>query len=297
MTHIDGTGVLHQWTVADTKVDLPLADTRAGQRFPMRQITRLRHDGRQLHLLTTRLDLPAAELVWRMGTRWRQENYFRYARIRFDLDSHDTYTASPDDPDRLVPNPAKKKTHAAVAAARARLDRVSVRTDAALLALHTPLPPGQARRITNTDMDAITADARAAETDLHAAQATHTATPARIPLSVVNPGQVVLDTQTKLLHHAIRMAAFNTITALARAIRTDTGYARKDDEAHALARAILTASGDIIPGPGGLTIRLDPLPTPRATAAMAELCDALTATRTRYPGTDLILRYQAKPRR
>ena len=43
-----------------------------------------------------------------MGSRWRQENYFRYARIHFDLDSHDTYATTDDDPTRLVPNPAKK---------------------------------------------------------------------------------------------------------------------------------------------------------------------------------------------
>ena len=38
----------------------------------------------------------------------------------------------------------------------------------------------------------------------------------------------------KLIHHAIRMAAFNTAQSLARAIATGTGYARADDEAHAL---------------------------------------------------------------
>ena len=37
-----------------------------------------------------------------------------------------------------------------------------------------------------------------------------------------------------------------------------------------------------------------PLPTRRATKAIAELCEHLTATQTRYPGTDLILRYEIK---
>jgi hypothetical protein len=40
----------------------------------------------------------------------------------------------------------------------------------------------------------------------------------------------------------------------------------------------------------------DPLPTARATAAIAQLCGHLTATQTDYPGTDLILRYEAKTR-
>jgi len=41
---------------------------------------------------------------------------------------------------------------------------------------------------------------------------------------------------------------------------------------------------------------LDPLPTARATAAIAELCEHLTATQTRYPGTDLVLRYEVTAR-
>ena len=46
-----------------------------------------------------------------MGSRWRQENHYRYARIHFDLDSHDTYRAADDDPTRMVPNPAKKPAY------------------------------------------------------------------------------------------------------------------------------------------------------------------------------------------
>lgn len=93
------------------------------------------------------------------------------------------------------------------------------------------------------------------------------------------------------------MAAFNTVTALAREIRTNTGYASRDDEAHALIRHALTGSGDIDPRVDWyLTIRLDPLPTRRAMTAIGELCDHLTTTETRYPGTDRILRFEIKNR-
>lgn len=37
-----------------------------------------------------------------MFSRWREENRFRYARIRFDLDAFDSYAASGDDPDQPV---------------------------------------------------------------------------------------------------------------------------------------------------------------------------------------------------
>lgn len=64
-----------------------------------------------------------------------------------------------------------------------------------------------------------------------------------------------------------------------------------------MARQILTGTGDIDPTVDGmLTIRLDPLPTARATAAAAELCEHLTATNTPYPGTNLTMRYEVKTR-
>jgi hypothetical protein len=164
-----------------------------------------------------------------------------------------------------------------------------------MLAARSPAP-GTPTILTNRVHDAITADLRAAEADLAAAQQTHKTIPTRVPLGQLHPGQQVLDVETKLITHAITAAAFNTINALARDIRLDTGYARANHEAHTLARHVLTHSGDIDPGDGVLTVRLDPMPTARATAAIRELCEHLTATQTRYPGTDLILRYEIKTR-
>ncbi len=153
--------------------------------------------------------------------------------------------------------------------------------------------------LTNATINTINADAHAAQTALDAATATHKATPARLPLAQVHPGQQVLDTETKLIHHAIRIAAYNTAQSLARMIVTATGYTRADDEAHTLIRTALAGSGDIIPDPATNTlhIRLDPLSAPRHTAAIDELCHALNDTNTVYPGTNLTLRYSTKPHR
>src|SRR5674476_300980 len=132
LTYVDETGRTHQWRVADTTVDLPIGEEEV---FTMRQVSltvpgtktgRGEHgqdSTRQIHILTTRGDLPVEQVIYRMGSRWRQENYFRYARMHFDLDSHDAYATTDDDPTRMVPNPVKKKAHQKVLAARARYDR------------------------------------------------------------------------------------------------------------------------------------------------------------------------------
>jgi len=299
-THTDEHGRVHTWRLADTEVTLDIAEgPRAGEVFAMRQISLFdTARTRQMHILTTRRDLSAAELRYRMGSRWRQENHYRYARIHFDLDSHDTYRAADDDPARMVPNPAKKPAYQQVEKARHALYLAETVRDRELLAASSP-PPGATTVLTNAMIDTINADAHAAETALDTALAAHKAIPARLPLAQVNPDQQILDTETKLIHHAIRIAAYNTTRSLVRAIVTDTGYTRADDEAHTLIRTALANSGDIIPDhdTDTLHIQLDPLPAPRHTAAIAELCHALNDTNTVYPGTGLTLRYSVKPHR
>jgi hypothetical protein len=118
---------------ADTTITLTISDgPRKGQAVPLRQVTRrvpARGGGtRQIHALTSRTDLAAGEVCWRLTSRWREENYFRYARTHFALDALDSYAATPDDPGRLVPNPAKKAAaaqvrHAEILAAAAQAQR------------------------------------------------------------------------------------------------------------------------------------------------------------------------------
>ena len=198
-THTDEHGRTHTWALADTVIELDIADgPRKGEVFAMRQISLFNAaTTRQMHILTTRRDLPAAEIRYRMGSRWRQENHYRYARIHFDLDSHDTYRAGEDDPNRMVPNPAKKPAYQQVEKARRALYSAETTRDRELLAASTP-PPGVTTVLTNAMINTINTDVHAAEATLDAVLAAHQALPARLPLAEVNPGQQVLDTESRV---------------------------------------------------------------------------------------------------
>jgi hypothetical protein len=230
-------------------------------------------------------------VCWRLSSRWREENYFRYARTWFALDALDSYAAGPDDPDRMVPNPARKAAAARVRQAEAAAQAAEAARDAALLQLRSPAP-GQAAYLTNQVINALAAPVEAAGRELDEADQAAAAIPARIPPGTLAPDMARLDAEVKQITHAIRMAAYNAETSLARAL--DGHYARAGDEAYALIREALTASGDICPRPGELVIRLDPLTAPRRTQALAALCDQLTAAGACYPGTELVLRYEVK---
>jgi hypothetical protein len=191
----------------------------------------------------------------------------------------------------MVPNPAKKTAAARVRQAEAAAQTAETARDAALLQLRSPAPC-QAAYLTNQVINALDAPVEAAYLELEHAEDTAATIPARVPLGTLAPDMVRLDAETKQITHAIRMAAYNTETALARAL--DGHYARAGGEAYALIREAPSTSGDICPGNGDLLIRLDPLTVPRRTQALAALCDQLTAIGARYPGTDLVLRYEVK---
>jgi Helix-turn-helix domain len=297
ITCADDRGREHEYDLADTTITLKISHgPRKGQTVSLRQVTRrvpARGGGtRQIHALTSRTDLAAGEVCWRLTSRWREENYFRYARTHFALDALDSHAAAPDDPGRLVPNPAKKAAAAQVRRAEVLAAAAQAHRDASLAALRNPAP-GQPVTITNQMINALDAPVDAAYRELGEADKAAAATPARVPLGTIAPDMMRLEAEVKQISHAIRMAAYNAETALARAL--DGRYARAGDEAHALIREALTASGDIIPGNGQLLIRLDPLTAPRRTQALAALCDQLNQTASRYPGTDLVLHYEVKP--
>ena len=297
VTCTDDRGRSHEYELADTTVTLEITEgPRKGEHVTLRQVTRREPASggatRQVHTLTSRTDLPAGEVCWRMSSRWREENYFRYARTHFALDALDSYAAVPDDPDRLVPSPAKKAAAARVRRAEAAIGAAEASRDASLLELRSPAP-GHAALLTNQQLNQLNAPVRAAYDELEAAEAAAAATPARVRLGDLAPDMVRLDAETKQITHAIRMAAYNAETILARAL--DGHYARARDEAYALIREALATSGDIHPGPGQLLIRLDPLTAPRRTQALAALCDQLNQAGCTYPGTDLLLRYEVKP--
>ncbi|MDQ5841433.1 MAG: hypothetical protein M3537_09915 [Chloroflexota bacterium] len=292
-------GTAHTYELAERLIDLPVpARTQTGGQdlkppstLRLRLIVRRSPGGHQTPILTNRTDLTAAQIAHRMAARWRQENYFKYAREHFALDALDSYADQPDDPTRLVPNPAKARAGDQISDARTQLAAaqggVADAIDAAGIRARQPGSGGKAT------VDPAAGQALAGATaDLAAAKEASRETPSHLPLGQVRPGSRLLETERKLLTHAIRMSAYNTESALARLLRPH--YARGDDEARALLREAFTLSGDLQLTGDTMHVRLDPASAPRRSNALAALCVELTDTATRYPGTDLTLAYSIK---
>ncbi len=97
----------------------------------------------------------------------------------------------------------------------------------------------------------------------------------------MRPGSRLLETERKLLTHAIRMSAYNGESALARLLAPH--YAHSEHEGRALLREAFTLPGDLQVIGDTLHVRLDPAPAPRRSKALAALCTELNDTRRRHP--------------
>src|SRR5439155_14677554 len=88
----------------------------------LRQVTRLTDTGHQTPVLTSRWDLRDIVVAYRMFERWRQENFFKYMREEYLIDALTDYQVEPDDPQRTVPNPARKAVETELRKARRHLN-------------------------------------------------------------------------------------------------------------------------------------------------------------------------------
>lgn len=292
-------GTRHSYQLAERSITLAVPGQRAtatndaipASTLRLRLIIRRSPDGHQTPILTNRTDLSAAEVAYRMSNRWRQENYFKYAREHFCLDALDSYADHEDDLSRLVPNPAKASAIGQVAAARADLMNAQAdMTDALDTAVAKAGKRGNDGKATVDPAAGLAL--RAARADLATAKKASRSTDTHLPLGQVRPASRRLETERKLLTHAIRMSAYNSESALARLLRPY--YSRGNDEARALLREAFTLPGDLQILGDTLHVRLDPASAPRRSKALAALCSELTDTATRYPGTDLTLAYSVK---
>jgi hypothetical protein len=274
--------------------DLAERAVEVGPSFPMREIRRLCANGHQTAIVTTRQDLPVEVAAFRMFERWTQENFFRYMRQHFALDALLTYGVEPADPERTIPNPARKDLAKALAKSKAALKELEQRYGAEALAnVEGQRPTMRGFKIANAELGQRI---RAGQAERDALKAQWRALPPRVPVkAVVEEAEIVrLAPEAKHLTDAIKMVAYRAETALTRLLAPR--YARTEDEGRALIRELLVSAADLEPQPeaGRLVVRLHGLANPRSNVAAAKLCEMLNALEVVYPGTNLKIVYEAQ---
>jgi hypothetical protein len=281
--HIDGREVSYELAEKTVRV-LP--------GFKMREIRRLRTDGKQTAVVTTRWKTRKIELAWRMFARWRQENFFRYMREHFVLDAMASRRVEPVSGGRTIPNPKRAKLEKKLGKLKIELQKLE--KDYGVRAFEndeTIRPTARGFKIANGKLGR---EIRVLRRKCQRLKERMSSLSERIAAAdTEGPPIVKLDPETKHLTDTIKMVAYRAETALV-GLLDDEVYARTEEEGRALVREILRTPADVLPDErkGVLRVRLHGLANPRSNEAVRHLCEALNETEIRYPGTRLRLKYE-----
>ena len=254
----------------------------------LRQITRLTQGGHQTPIVTSRWDLRAIVLAYRMFERWRQENFFKYVREEFLIDALADYEIEADDPNRSVPNPARKAIEKELRRMRTQLGKLRASYAAISLdARPRRLPRTEAKKAKNK----LRTEIAQAKARLEKLQVQHHALPRRVSVAEAQKGQAVvkLSTERKHLTNVLKMVAYQIESDLLELIRPH--YKRVEEEGRTFVQAALQNAADFEPTEDQLCITLAPLSSPHRSRVLEALCQALNQTHTRFPGTQLEIHY------
>ena len=270
------------YVLADQEVRLLKGQLR------LRQVTRLMDNGHQTPILTSRRDLPAAQVAYRMFDRWRQENFFKYLREEYALDALVEYAAVPDDPTREVPNPAWATLDAQLRQAQAQVDRLQAEYGLeALTNLEHQRRTMRGFKTAQGKLGQKIWNAWQRVLQLNNRRAT---VPRRVPVQTVREEPVVkLAPERKHLTNLIKMLAYQAESDLLRLVAPH--YRRAVDEGRTLLQAALASAADLEVTQAELRITLAAQSSPHRTRAIAALCEELNRTNTLFPGSPLRLRY------
>jgi hypothetical protein len=259
-----------------------------GGKLRLRQVTRLCDSGHQTAILTSRRDLAAIEVAFRMFERWRQENFFKYLREEYALDALVDYTVEPDDPARDVPNPQRKAIAVKLREARAELTRLQAEYGRAVAANPERLRPTvRGFKIAHGKLGQALRAAMGKVAQLEAQQA---ALPPRVPIGqVVSDDVIKLAPERKLLTNLLKMIAYQAETDLVRQVASH--YSRAEHEGRTLIQSALQAAADLQVSDTHINIVIAPLSSPHRTRAIAALCEDLNSAPIHFPGTRLRLHY------
>ena len=237
---------------------------------------------RQPALVTTHPSLPLEEVAGLLRSRWTQENFFKYMRAEFGLDTLAEHALEDVSEDEVVVNPLWRY-----------LDNAVTKYSRRCADLHRRR--AQAKRGSEAAAK-LQAQVKTAERRLEGLQIARRQLPRKVrvgelsanerPQALAEPLRVLLD--------AVRMLAYRAETRMAAALAPRLS---RPETARALIKALLCSDASLVPdaAAGTLTVRLLHQASRGQDRALLPLLQELNQTRTLYPGTNLRLVYEILP--
>jgi Transposase protein len=256
-----------------------------------RQLTLFEHGRVVLQILTSDFDSCPAEILDWLKSRWREENFLKYASENYGIDKICDYAATIETNTKPAANPARKAANTLVHSAEKEL-AAAERALAALLADPDTTPAAKNKAIPAANR-AITAAKRKVK-DTTAARKK---IPAKLPADQIDPDArtAVLRAGRRCLQMVLRLLAHNAEHWLATHLNA---YLRDDDEYRAITRETIIRglAGVITFTPATITVTLETPGQPRVARALALLIDEINTQPPTIPGDNRPITYHIAPK-
>jgi len=256
-----------------------------------RQITLFEHGRVALQILTSDTGACPADILSWLKSRWREENFLKYASVNYGIDTICDYLAAIEVNTKIVDNPARKAATAAVREA----EKALAGAERALAGLLTD--PAITPAAKNKAIPALQEKITRARQAVTAATAARKDIPAKLPASDIDPDARValLRTGRRGLQMVLRLLAHNAEHWLSNQLNA---YLRDEDEYRAITRQsiIRGLAGTITFTPAAITVTLEQPRAPRIARAMALLIQEINATPPAIPGDHRPITYHLAPK-
>jgi hypothetical protein len=255
-----------------------------------RQLTLFEHGKVVLQILTSDFDACPADILDWLKSRWREENFLKYASENYGIDKICDYAAGIETNTKITGNPARKTANAAVRDAEKNL-AAAERALVALLADPDTTAAGK-----NAAIPAAERAITAARRKLKDTTAARSSIPAKLPADQIDPEAriAVLRTGRRGLQMVLRLLAHNAEHWLATHLNA---YLRDDDEYRAITRETIIRglAGIITFTPAAIIVTLQAPAEPRIARALALLLDEINAQPPAIPGDTRPITYRITP--
>ncbi len=255
-----------------------------------RQLTLFEHGKVVLQILTSDSGACPADILSWLKSRWREENFLKYASENYGIDKICDYAAAIETNTKITANPARKAANTAAQRAGKEV-AAAERAFAALLA-----DPDTAAAAKNAAIPAAERAICAARRKARDAAAARDTIPAKLPADQIDPEArtAVLRTGRRGLQMVLRLLAHNAEHWLANCLNA---YLRDDDEYRAITRETIIRglAGTITFTPAAVTVDLQAPAEPRVARALALVTDEINAQPPAIPGDTRPITYRIHP--
>ena len=250
----------------------------------VREIRKLTERGHQTSVLSTDYQSDLTRIAVAMFARWSQENYFKYMREHYNLDSLADYRVETiTDPIRVV-NPVHRNLDGKVKSQVSKLNRML----SSFGAMHFDGTLDDGMDAFLDRKATLREDIEQQKIIVETLKTTRKGTQRHVNVQDLPEEEKFkqLSTQSKHLVDTLKMISYRAETAMANSVRENLSH---PDETRTLLRTLYKTEADLLPDIENniLTIRLHHLANVMSDNVIEKLCTELNATETLFPRTNL----------